>query len=326
MKVLITGANGFVGSVVAKGLLKKNYEVYCLVRSSSNLRWILDLDVKLIYGSLHDVKSLKAAIKGAEYIYHLAGVTKSNDLYAYEQGNFIGTKNLIDAINHENIKLKRFIYTSTQAAYGPSESLSPINEKHTPHPLTFYGQSKLKAQKYIEQNIHKIPVTIVVPSAVYGPRDTDVLEYFKTVKLGIIPQLQGKEKYASLIHVRDLTEGIIAAAEHENTIGQTYFLTHPMPISWSEVSRITLDYLGKRAIHISVPLAAVNGVAYLSELYSKITKKPNIVSRQKVIEMKQDFWICSPKKALNDFGWQAKIDIEQGIRETLAWYVTNNWL
>ena len=326
MKVLITGANGFVGSTVVEKLLEKKYEVYCFVRSSSNLRWLADLDAKLIYGNLHDSKSLKSALKEVDYVYHMAGVTKSNDPDAYDRVNYLGTKILVDTILNENIKLKRFIFTSSQAAYGPSHSLEPIDEQHSPNPLTIYGQSKLKAQNYIKLQIDKIPVTIVVPSAVYGPRDTDVLEFFKTVKRGLIPQLQGKEKYASLIHVNDLAKGIITAAESEKTTGQIYFLSNPKPCSWNEVARITLDYLGKRAINITVPLSVVNGVAFFSELYSKISKKPNIINRQKVLEMKQDFWICSPRKAYTDFGWQAEIDIEKGIRGTLAWYVANNWL
>ena len=326
MKVLLTGASGFVGSIVARKLLQKESEVFCLVRSTSNLRWIADLDINVIYGSLDDKLSLKAALKDVDYVYHLAGVTKANDLEEYDRGNYWGTKNLIDTIVEEKLKLKRFMFTSSQAAFGSGDSLTPIDENHTPEPLTFYGESKLKAQKYVEQHFNKIPSTILIPSAVYGPRDTDVLEFFKTVKMGIIPRLQGKEKYASMIHVNDLAEGIIAAVESENTIGQSYFMSNPKPYGWSEISRITLDYLGKRAISVNIPLLVVQGLAFFTEVYSKISKKPSIVSRQKIIEMKQDFWICSPNKAKKDFGWQAKIDIEQGIKETLSWYVSNNSL
>ena len=326
MKVILTGSTGFIGSFLAAVLLEKGYDVHCLVRSTSNLRWIADLDLKIVYGNLYDKKSIRLALKDADYIFHLAGVTKANDLDEYDSGNFGVTKNLIDTIVEMNIKLKRFLFVSSQAAIGPSESLKPINELKSAQPLTLYGKSKLKAQRYVEQNYSKIPSTIVIPSAVYGPHDTDVLEFFRTVKLGIIPQLQGREKYASLIHVKDLAEGIVAAVESGKSISQSYFLTNERPYAWSDISRITLDYFGKRAIQIHVPLPLVKGVAVISEIFSKITKKPNIVSRQKVLEMQQDFWICSPAKAKKDFGWQSKIDIEQGVKETLSWYVANNWL
>jgi nucleoside-diphosphate-sugar epimerase len=326
MKVLVTGASGFVGSYLAEVLSNKKYEVYALVRSSSNLRWISDLDINIIYGSLQDKKSLRSAIKDKDYIFHLAGITKANNLDEYNKGNFSGTKNLVDVILEQNIKLKRLIFTSSQAALGPSPSFKPIDETQGPQPLTFYGESKLKAQQYIEEHFDKIPATIVIPSAVYGPRDTDVLEFFKTVKLGIIPHLQGREKYASLIHVKDLADGIISAVESSNSVGQSYFLANPKPYAWSEISRITLDYFGKRAVHVNVPLPLLQGVAFFTEVFSKMTKKPNIVSRQKIIEMKQDFWICTPAKAQRDFKWQAKIEIEDGIKETLSWYVANHWL
>jgi len=144
--------------------------------------------------------------------------------------------------------------------------------------------------------------------------------------MGIIPQLGGTDKYASMIHVSDLVDGIIEAAHSENSVNKKYFLTNPKPYSWGEIARITLNSLGKRAVNINIPIPVISGIAAITETISRITKKQNILSRQKVIEMKQDFWICSPAKAKNDFGWEAKIDLDDGIKETLGWYVSKGWL
>ena len=326
MKILLTGANGFIGSFLTEKLVNKKYDVNCLVRSSSNIRWIANLNIQFLYGDLNDKKTLRNAIRGVDIIYHLAGVTKAGRKSEYENGNYTGTKNLVDTILESGTKLKRFVFAGTQAAYGPSDSLRPIGENKTRLPLTDYGFSKLKAQQYVESKMDQIPVTIVLPPAVYGPRDTDVLEFFKTVKMGIIPQLGGKDKYASIIHVDDLTDGIIQAAESKNSIGQAYFLANPKPVAWSEIARITLDQLGKRAIRINIPYALVSTIAAFTEIQSRITRKPNILSRQKLIEMRQDFWICSSQKAKKDFGFEPKINIEEGIKDTLAWYVAHNWL
>ena len=326
MKILLTGANGFIGSFLTEKLVNKKYDVNCLVRSSSNIRWIANLNIQFLYGDLNDKKTLRNAIRGVDIIYHLAGVTKAGWKSEYENGNYTGTKNLVDTILESGTKLKRFVFAGTQAAYGPSDSLRPIDENKTRLPLTDYGFSKLKAQQYVESKMDQIPVTIVVPPAVYGPRDNDVLEFFKTVKMGIIPQLGGKDKYASIIHVDDLTDGIIQAAESKNSIGQAYFLANPKPVAWSEIARITLDQLGKRAIRINIPYALVSTIAAFTEIQSRITRKPNILSRQKLIEMRQDFWICSSQKAKKDFGFEPKINIEEGIKDTLAWYVAHNWL
>ena len=326
MKILLTGANGFIGSFLTEKLVNKKYDVNCLVRSSSNIRWIANLNIQFLYGDLNDKKTLRNAIRGVDIIYHLAGVTKAGRKSEYENGNYTGTKNLVDTILESGTKLKRFVFAGTQAAYGPSDSLRPIGENKTRLPLTDYGFSKLKAQQYVESKMDQIPVTIVLPPAVYGPRDTDVLEFFKTVKMGIIPQLGGKDKYASIIHVDDLTDGIIQAAESKNSIGQAYFLANPKPVAWSEIARITLDQLGKRAIRINIPYALVSTIAAFTEIQSRITRKPNILSRQKLIEMRQDFWICSSQKAKKDFGFEPKINIEEGIKDTLTWYVAHNWL
>ena len=326
MKILLTGANGFIGSFLTEKLVNKKYDVNCLVRSSSNIRWIANLNIQFLYGDLNDKKTLRNAIRGVDIIYHLAGVTKAGRKSEYENGNYTGTKNLVDTILESGTKLKRFVFAGTQAAYGPSDSLRPIDENKTRLPLTDYGFSKLKAQQYVESKMDQIPVTIVLPPAVYGPRDTDVLEFFKTVKMGIIPQLGGKDKYASIIHVDDLTDGIIQAAESKNSIGQAYFLANPKPVAWSEIARITLDQLGKRAIRINIPYALVSTIAAFTEIQSRITRKPNILSRQKLIEMRQDFWICSSQKAKKDFGFEPKINIEEGIKDTLTWYVAHNWL
>jgi nucleoside-diphosphate-sugar epimerase len=326
MRILLTGANGFIGSEVAKKLTAQKNNVRCFVRSSGSLQWLADLKTEIFYGDLFDKVSLKNALKNIDMVFHLAGVTKSSNVQGYERGNYFATKNLLDTIIENNIKLERLLFVGSQAAYGPSTSLEPIDENQFPNPLTFYGKSKLKAQQYVEKFKDKIPTTIVLPSAVYGPRDKDVLEFFKTVKLGIIPQLGGRDKYASMVHVADLADGIIAAAQNKNTIGQKYFLTNPSPCSWGEIARITLNHLGKSAIHVNLPLTLINTIAGVTEVIARIRKKPNILSRQKVIEMKQDFWICSPKKAWQDFGWEAQIDLDTGIKETLGWYVSEGWL
>ncbi|KAA3611311.1 MAG: NAD-dependent epimerase/dehydratase family protein [Calditrichaeota bacterium] len=326
MKVLITGANGFIGSSLAKKLVNQKHTVRCFVHSSSNIRWLTDLKAELFYGNLFDKVSLKNALKDVDIVYHLAGATKVVNTSDYNRINYIGTKTLIDTIVENKIKLRRFLFVSSQAAYGPANSLEPITENRFPKPLTLYGKSKLKAQQYIESFTDRIPFTIIIPSSVYGPRETDLLDFFKTTKMGIIPKLGGSDKYLSLVHVNDLTDGMIEAGKSDVANGKKYFLTNPIPYSWSEIARVTLNYFGKGAVRVNIPLPLMNCVAAATELFSKITKKQKILSRQKVIEIKQDFWICSPAQAKNDFGWEAKIDLEEGIKETLGWYVAKGWL
>jgi nucleoside-diphosphate-sugar epimerase len=326
MNVFMTGGTGFVGSFLAESLLKSGHKVRCLVRKESNLHWIADLDVDCYYGSLYDKDSLIRGMKGCDSIYHVAGVTKARTEDEYFRGNYEGTKNVIDAAFKYKKKISRFIHVSSQAAVGPSPTLIPIDESHPANPLTFYGKSKWAAEEYVQSLLGKMPITIVRPPAVYGPRETDILEFFRTVKFGVIPQLGGSDKYLSLIHVKDLVRGIMIAGEHEKSVGNTYFITSPEPYSWEEISRITLNILQKKGFRVPLPVPLIKTVAAVSERIASLTKKPALVNKQKVIEMEQDFWTCSPNKAKKELGFEAEIGLENGIRETLIWYKEQKWL
>jgi len=326
MKVFMTGATGFVGSFLAEALLQAKHDVRCLVRKESNLRWIADLNVDCFYGSLFDLDSLVRGMEGCDIVYHAAGVTKARTEHEYFRGNYEGTKTVIDAAMKHKKNISRFIYVSSQTAVGPSPTIIPIDELHPANPLTHYGKSKRAAEEYVGSLLDKIPITIVRPPAVYGPRDTDILEFFRTVKMGIIPQLGGLNKYLSLIHVKDLARGIKIAGEHEKAIGNTYFITSPEPYSWEEISRITLTIMQKRGFKLPIPVALIKTFAVLSEGLASLTKKPALVNKQKVIDMEQDFWTCSPDKAKKELGFEAEIGLENGIRETLIWYKEHKWL
>lgn len=326
MKIFITGATGFVGSFLAESLLEKKHTVRCLVRKQSNLRWIADLDIECYYGSLSDKSSLLKGLEDVDMVFHVAGITKAKTEAEYFEGNFTGTKNLVDAVLQVNKDLQRFIHISSQAAIGPSPSIIPISEDVTPNPLTYYGKSKLAGEQYVSKMKNKLPFTILRPPAVYGPRETDILEFFRTVKTGIIPQLGGKDKYLSLIHVKDLVRGIIRSTELKKTIGKIYFITSPKPYPWSEIAKTTLKVMNKRGFKIPVPVGLMKGVALISEGISSFSKKPALVNNQKIIEMEQDFWTCSPERAKKDLGFEAQISLEDGIRETIAWYKEHRWL
>lgn len=326
MRVLLTGATGFVGSHLTEFLLKKGYEVRCLVRTSSNLQWISDLDVECHYGSMFNQESLKSALNGVDYVFHAAGLTKALKPYEFTEVNEIGTKNLVRAVLESKVKLKRFVYISSQAAAGPSPGIEPIDESHTPNPVTAYGRSKLEAEKIVNSVSGRVPVTIVRPPAVYGPRDKDVLEFFKTVKLGVIPKFEGREKYVSMIHVQDLVRGIVLAGTRKKAAGKTYFITSPRPFTWEKIGVTALQYFKKKGIRVNVPAFLINGLSFAADGLSRLTGKVSIISRERVVDMKQDFWVCSPRRAKEDLRFEAKISLEEGIHETLSWYQKNDWL
>lgn len=176
--ILVTGANGFIGSHLVRQLLslkeKENWkeEIVCLVRSTSNLSSLKGLNVKLVIGDLRDKETLVNAVKEAKYIFHLGA-----ELYAISRNRFLaanteGTRNLISVVaKYNRHNLERFLFVSSQAAAGPSPNMEPTNEDNEPPPpVSWYAESKLEAEKIVMQYVPEIDVTIVRPCSVYGER------------------------------------------------------------------------------------------------------------------------------------------------------------
>ena len=332
MKVLVTGATGFIGSFVAEKLLAKGYTVRCIVRKTSNLRWLEGKNFEFIEGSLKDKASLEKAVEGVDYVYHIAGNTSAKNLDGYMKGNCEGTINLLEAVISKAPNIKRFLYVSSQTASGPALAADKPTEVDMPmNPITDYGISKKQAEEaihsYSKNYTGKLPFTIVRPPAVYGPRDTEIYSIFKMIKSGFIAYMGFNHKLVSIVHVDDLSDGIIAAAESNNTIGKTYFVSSEIFYDWKDVYQIMKQELGKKfVISIHLPHSLVLAAGAISGFFGYFSKKPPVFNYQKGIDFIQQYWICSVKKSTEDFGYRQKVSIEQGIADTVKWYKDMKWL
>jgi dihydroflavonol-4-reductase len=326
MKILVTGATGFIGSHLVDLLLKKNYSVRCLLRKTSNPIWLKDLPVELVYGDLFDKEALCKAVEGVQYIYHSAGLTKAKTEDEYFQGNVVGTRNLLDAVKQFNPGVTRFIMISSQTASGPSPSRDPITEDAPSRPITTYGRSKLAAEQECLTSAPSVKITIVRPPAVYGPRDKDIYEFFKTVSKGLQPMVGLHEKYVSLIHVKDLVRGCVMAAECEKASGQIYFISSKGIYGWREVGAVTRGALNRMVLRIPVPEPGVYAIAAVAELLAKFSSKPALINFEKARDMVQNYWTCDSSKAKRDFGYEQEISLEEGIVDTIEWYRAAGWL
>lgn len=326
MKALVTGGTGFVGSHLVDILLKKKYAVRCLIRKSSDTKWLNDKPIEFVYGDLFDEHALREAVSGVDYIYHSAGVTKAKKKEEYYRANATGTKNILEATLKHNQKLKRFIHISSQAAVGPSETRTPITEERPANPLTTYGKSKWNAEEECHRLMDKFPITIVRPPVVYGERDKDVFEFFNTYKKGLQPMVGFSEKLVSMIHVVDLVRGIVLAGESEKTTGQTYFITSLRQYGWEEIGEATRKAMNKGALRIRLPEFAIYIIAAFAEFFSLFSPKPALINLEKARDMVQNYWTCDPSKAKRDFGFEQEISLEEGIRRTVEWYAEMKWL
>src|SRR5690348_13452841 len=143
MRVLVTGATGFVGSHTAEHLLSQGHQVRALARPSSNLVWLEGKPIEVVNGNMLDPSSLKAAMEGIDAIIHIAGATAARTKQAFFEANQLATRGLLEAAKLYAPTLERFVYISSQTAGGPSIDANPVTEETPPHPITTYGKSKL---------------------------------------------------------------------------------------------------------------------------------------------------------------------------------------
>ncbi len=326
MHILVTGATGFIGSHLAEQLHQNSYTLRCLIRKNSNRQWIKNIPIEYIEGDYTDPISLRKAVAGVDFIYHSAGVTKSKNKIGYFQGNHIATKNLLEAVRKTNTNLSRFIHISSQAAVGPSSINLPIDETTPFHPITTYGLSKMEAEKECHKYMNDFPITIVRPPAVYGPRDTDVFEFFNTMNKGLQPMIGFGKTYVSLVHVKDLVRGIVLAGESPRSIGQSYFIASERFYNWQEIGEVTQKLMNKNVFRVHIPKSVVFVIAAIAEFGSLFSSKPALLNIEKAKDITQDHWTCSIQKAKEEIGYRESFKLVDGISDTLAWYKANGWL
>jgi nucleoside-diphosphate-sugar epimerase len=320
MKALVTGATGFIGSHLCEELARRGYEVTCLVKKTSNLKWIEDLNLNIVKGDCTKRESLLDVVDDYDYIFHLAGLTKARSGDEFFHINTKGTENLIKVISERKTKLKRFIYLSSLAAVGPCKSGVPIQEDTFPSPVSDYGTSKLKGEKAVLTHKDSIPITILRPPAVYGPRDKDMLVLFKMIKKGIFFDL-GK-CYYSLLYVDDLIQGIILSAESKYAEGKIYFLSDTKFYTGKEIAMAISSALDVRAMSLKVPKFAMPFFAIIGE----IINKQGIINRDRIKDFRHTYWICDPQKAREELGFEPKVGLKEGIKWTADWYRIHRWL
>lgn len=325
-KALVTGANGFVGSHLVEGLLSRGYQVTCLVRRTSNLRWLSGLKVDYVYADIIQKESLKNALKNVDFVFHVAGLTKAKNKDEYFRANYQGTKNLIEACAEDNPHIKRFVYISSQAAVGPGKDRRPLDETSPCNPVTDYGKSKLEGEKIVLEYSSKLPVTIIRPPAVYGPRDTDILGFFKIVNKGFKTMFGRGESYVSLCFIEDLVQGIILSAESPKAMGQIYFIADDQIYSWREAFQSIAKVLNKKTIPVRIPKAFIYIIAFVSENIARLFGKPASLSIQKAKEITQRYWLCDVSKAKRELGFSPKYHLEEGAKKTVRWYREKGWL
>lgn len=332
MRVLVTGANGFIGSHVVDKLVAKNYEVEIISRKNSDLsnleNHIKNNKIKINEANFNDISSLENITKDFDYVYHIGGAVTAKNWEGYKSANIDATLNLFNATKKHSPDLKKFLFVSSQTAAGPSLSFDrPKLESDEMLPISQYGKSKKIAEEELEKLYNQLPITIVRPPAVYGPRDKAILDVFKTVNSGIGAMIGFDKKYVSLINCYDLADGIILAAESEVATSQKYFISSEEFYTWDFLIPLIAQKLGKnKVLKLKLPHTLVKTLGLLSERVGGFFGVTPVFNVEKANDFIQTYWTCSIDKAKKDLGYKQNINIEKGLELTIDWYRKNKWL
>jgi nucleoside-diphosphate-sugar epimerase len=325
-RILITGASGFIGGYLVDEALRRGYEVWAGVRSSSSLAGLQGKGVKLIDLQYADVQALTAQLReiadtvGAwHYVIHNAGLTKTLNVSDFERVNHQYTATLTESLAAADCKPEKFVLMSSLSSYGPvrEHSDEPIRESDPQRPDSLYGRSKQLAEQVVSSQTH-FPYVILRPTGVYGPGEKDYLVEIKSVMSGFDFKVGMKPQRLTFIYVRDLATVALTALEKEEANGRAFFVADGDVHTDSGFAKMIKEIVGKRfLISVRIPLCIGYLACVLSEFTGRITHKAPTLNTDKYRILRQRNWLCDVEPLREILGFKPAYNLKKGLEETI---------
>ncbi len=317
--IVVTGANGFIGSNLLEKAAQNGFEAVGMVREGSDVSFLDRSKIQIKRVDYSSYKKLKSSLEGIgkeiHYFIHCAGVTESINPEGFETGNVKVTENLLKTLETSNVKIGKFILLSSLAARGP------FSGNEVDHPISEYGRSKLKSEKLVQES--GLPYLIVRPTAVYGPRDKAFLELAKLIKNRVQIVLGNPDSKLSFIHVEDLIGLILSADKISEKMVYGY---DGRIYSQKDVNNAFKAAMNiRRTITIPIPsdffvkLSTVMNATTLSLLGRSWKYTP-----EKALELTAEDW--SVDQRIKSYTFQPRYRLEEGVKNTIDWYRTEKWV
>ena len=325
MKVLLTGASGFVGSHVLDALAARGIPTVVLLRPTSNHRFIAShlATVEVRPGSITDPASLAAVMRGITHVIHCAGLVKAvhaADLFAVNRD---GTRNVVAAVNASRVE--RLVHVSSLAVSGPGTTAAPAREAAPPAPVSAYGRSKLAAEEEVIAHC-RTAFTILRPAAVYGPRDGEFLRLFKAARAHVLPTFGGGRQELSLVFVSDLAAIILASLAHPGAPGRVFHVASGEICTTRQLTTEIASQLGVRTLPLPLPNAVLWSLCALAQTAARITGRPTVLAHGKVRELTAPGWVADTGQLRTTLALACPTGLPEGMAATRAWYVQEGWL
>ena len=331
MKILITGASGFIGSFIVEEALRRGFETWAGVRASSSRAYLRDARIHFINLDFSSEDKLVEALRDRDfdYIVHAAGVTKALHKDDFIRVNYEGTRNLVHAILKTGMPLRRFIYMSSLSVFGAIRERQPyleIEESDLPKPNTAYGRSKLRAEQFLDSIGNDFNYIVLRPTGVYGPREKDYFVMMKSIRDHVDFSVGFRRQDITFVYVKDVVQAVFLALDHGMS-GRKYFLSDGEVYQSATFSDYIHDELGKPWwLRLKAPIWVLRLVTMCGEYVGRLTGKMIVLNNDKFNILRQRNWRCDIEPACDELGYHPRYKLREGVRETVAWYKKEGWL
>jgi nucleoside-diphosphate-sugar epimerase len=302
--------------------LARGDELRALVRAPARAERLRAAGCRLLEGGLDDERALLALVEGQDVVYHVAGVVAARRAREFLLTNRDGAARLARAARSAGVG--RFVLVSSLAASGPSRPGESIDEAGGGGPLTAYGRSKLAGERAVRET--GVPLTVVRPAAVYGPRDRAFLTLFRAAARGLVALPGDGRQPLTLVHARDLAQALVAAASSRQTLGGTYHAGNEAPVTQRALAEAVGRAVGRPVRCLRLPQVLVRPALGLAGAASRALGRAPLLDADKSRELLAPGWVCSSHALLRDAGWRPAISLEAGLAETAAGYRALGWL
>jgi len=324
MRILITGANGFLGAWLARRLAARGDDVRCLVRRGSDASSLDGARISLVEGDVTEPRSLPPALEGVEVVYHLAGIRRGTSRADFMRVNAEGTRLVAEAM--VAAKARRLVLVSSLAATGPSVNGRPRIEEDPFSPEEWYGESKAEAERLALAFLPRLEVTCCRPARIIGPGDRENLTFFKLVKRGIVLRILGPERRLSMVDVDDVVDQLLLQGDLPQAVGEAFFCASEETLTVEALMNEAARLLQVRTRTVPLPPAVLRALGSGADLISNLTGRKLPLNRKLARQLLAPGWTCSIEKAKRVLGYRPKRTVHEALARSAESYLAHGWL